>query len=166
MATNSASLLTAVEGLERALADNAAGRPRDWTDRVQRALAEIEKAVRDHLATLESPEGCVVDVDRPMVPSPVVARKTAQLHQELEGFLQEIRTLRREAPAAAEGCGSTVSPQGLAGALDVAPELGAVPDYGVFCQKARALVTAVEQYEEEEARLILESVTPDVGAGD
>jgi hypothetical protein len=48
----------------------------------------------------------------------------------------------------------------------VAPEAGAVPDFGVFRQRAEQLVEGVQRYIQQEAGLILESVNIDVGAGD
>jgi len=48
----------------------------------------------------------------------------------------------------------------------VTPEAGAVPDLGVLRQRSRRLLEALERYEKAEAEVILEGVTPDVGAGD
>jgi hypothetical protein len=53
-----------------------------------------------------------------------------------------------------------------AGALEVAPEAGDVADYGAFCARAEQLLKGFEHFDEEEAELIQESVTMDLGAGD
>ncbi|HEV3255500.1 MAG TPA: hypothetical protein VG013_01345 [Gemmataceae bacterium] len=159
-------LSPALDRLERALAERGAGRERDWVERVDQALAAVEQGVRQHAATLEAPDGRVVDVDSPRLPSPTVSRRAAKLHQELDGFLVETRALRAKVRGASQGLGIAVSPSGLAGALAVAPEAGAIPDFSVFCKRAKELLEALNHYEEEEADLILEAVTTDIGAGD
>jgi hypothetical protein len=160
------TLEKAMGELERALAEEAVGREADWAGRVDQVLAGIEAAVQQRAANLEPPDGKVVEVDRPRLPSPTVSRRAAGLRQELAGVLAEAQALRARVRGAVQAFGVPVQPAGLAGALPVAPEAGAIPDFGVFRQRVRELLTALAQYEEEEARLILESVTTDIGAPD
>ena len=95
-----------------------------------------------------------------------MTRRAAELRRELDGFAEETRTLRTRAQGAAQAFGVTGNPANLAGALPVAPEAGAVPDFGMFRERTRKLLEALKHYEDEEARLILESVNTDIGAGD
>lgn len=159
-------LLKAVGELEALLATDSAARPNDWTERVDRSLAAVEQAVQQRLAVLKSSPGEPVQVDRPRLPSPAVERGQADLQGLLYDLLREAKTLRTQARGATPAPGTPADPANLAGALPVAPEAGAVADYGVFLQHARELVEALLHYEAEEARLILESVNMDIGAGD
>jgi hypothetical protein len=155
-------LLTAAERLERALTGEAPGRERDWAGDVDDALAGLEQAVRQRAATLVSRDGSVVKVDRPRLPSPTVDRQAADLRQELEGMLERLTTLRLQVQGAAQVFGGAAIPAGL----PATPRACAIPDFGALRQQAQELVEAVRRYEEETARMLLESVNTDIGAGD
>jgi hypothetical protein len=159
------NLLTATTQLEEALAAPASGRGPDWKERLARALADMEAAVEQHSRALASRGGRMIDVDRPMVQAPGFLHQMDKLREEMKGFLEETRSLRGRVQTVAPPAG-TPSVENLAGALEVAPEVGAVADFGVFCQRARALVQALQHFEEEESDLILRSVNTDIGAGD
>jgi hypothetical protein len=143
------ALLTAMAELERALAEHSGGRERAWAERVDRALAAVAQAVQRHHATLQAPGGGVVDVASGRVPSPGVDRQLAALYEELEGVLGEATALRARLQRA------------LASAA-----AGEVLDFALFRRRATALLEALGRYEAEEADLILDSVTTDIGAGD
>lgn len=160
------TLKAAAERLEKVLDENKFGPDQGWTDRVDRALADIEQAVQVHASALQPADGRIVKVDRPRLPSPGVDRRAAALRQELDELLRETTELRAKVKGVAAAFGVNVNPSGLAGALPVAPEAGALPDFGVFRQRVKHLADGLERYEEEEAHLILDSVNTDIGAGD
>jgi hypothetical protein len=157
---------TVADGLERALGEGAPGREQDWIGGADRALAAVEEAVRRRVEALRTPDGQLVDVDRPRLPSPAVDRRTDGLERELRQVLERAQTLRGQVRGAAEGIGLEQPPEEAAGALSVAPEAGAVAALGVFRQQARALAEALRRLEQQEADLVLDSITPDIGAGD
>jgi hypothetical protein len=157
------TLEAAVTGLERALATDAGP---DWAGRVGQALDRLEQAVREHNQALAATDGRLVEVDRPLLPSPTVDRRTEELRRDLDGFLEEAKALRGQVRGAAPGAGLGVGAAGQAGAREVAPEAGAAADFGVFCQRARRLLEALHHFEEEETDLVQDSVTTDIGAGD
>ncbi len=165
MPANKCSLANAVKGLTQMLGEDATGRAKDWTQRVDQALSALEHSVRRHRAHLEDAEGRVVDVESSLNPSPTVARRANQLCQELDSLLREAQALRGKLqgihPSTEKMDASTA-----AGALAVAPEAGDVADFGVFCERAERLLEGFEHYDEEESELIQESVTMDLGAGD
>jgi hypothetical protein len=156
-------LVQAIRGLKQALGSNGVG-AKDWAGRVDEALAAVEQAVRQHRDTLEDEEGRVVDVNTPLNPSPVVKRRADGLRAELDGFLTEAQALRVKVRGVHSS--AVADPQTVAGALPVAPEAGALPDFGAFWQRARDLLEGLGHFEEEEADLIQYSVTLDLGAGD
>jgi hypothetical protein len=166
MAANQDPIVRAADALERAAAADSAGRDRDWIDTVDRALAAVEQAVRQRAEVLREPDGQLLDVDRPRVPSPAVDRRTEGLERELHQFLDEVQALRSQVRGAAEGLGMAIAPDELAGALPVAPEAGAAADLAVFRQHARRLAEEVRRFEREETDLILDAVNTDIGAGD
>ncbi len=166
MAATKDALLTAVDALEQALDASGAGQGQEWARRVDQALAAVEKAVRQRGTALRANDGMPVPVDRPCLPSPAVDRRTADLQQTLADCRREAEALRGKLPGAAEGLDVPVQPDGLAGALPVAPEAGAVADLGVFEQRARKLLEELRHYRDEEVDVILEWVNTDVGAPD
>ena len=158
------SLLQALEELKHVLADDAAGQGEDWSRRMSQALATLEQFLRQHRATLSDAEGRVVDVNTSLNPSPGVARRADGLRQDLDNLLNQAAKLRGKLktihPAAA------TDPSTAAGALPVAPEVGDATDFSVFCERAEQLLEGLGRYDEEEAELIEDSVTMDLGAGD
>jgi hypothetical protein len=143
------AFLTAAAELKQALALDSTGRERDWAERVDRALAALVAAVQRHHATLQAPSGGVVDVDNGRVPSPAVDRRLSVLYEELEGVLGEAAALRARL--------QRVLTSATAGEL---------PDFTLCRRRAEELLDALDRYEADEADLILDSVTTDIGAGD
>ena len=156
-------LVQAMQGLKQALGSNGVGE-KDWAGRVDLALAAVGQAVQRHRDTLEDEEGRVVNVNTPLNPSPVVKRRADELRAELDGFLKEAQALRVKVRGLHPA--TEADPKTLAGALAVAPAAGEQPDFGVFWQRARDLLTGLGHFEEAEADLIQHSVTLDLGAGD
>jgi hypothetical protein len=165
MSTKKYSLAKAVKELRAALDDYAPGREKARGQRLEQTLAAMEEGARQHRACLKDSEGRVVDVDTSLNPSPGVSRRVEELWQELDNLLQEIRSLREKAenvhPSTAKEDVATV-----AGSLPVAPEAADGVDFAVFRARVERLVEGFEHFDEEEARLIQESITMDLGAGD
>jgi len=165
MAAEKHPLAASIDDLKRALGERAANREDDWIRRMDQALAAVERCAWRHRADLKDPEKKAVDVDTPLNPSPVIARRMDALRADLNGLLREAGRLRKKLhdlhPPAEK-----VDPATAAGALPVAPEAADVADYGVFCERAEQLLQGFEQFDQEEANLIQESVTMDLGAGD
>ena len=164
MSAEKQSLAKAVGGLKQVLAGNVAAQGPTWTGRVDQALDAVEQAIRQHRDTLSDAQGRVVDVDSSLNPSPGVARRADGLRQDLDNLLNQAAKLRGKLktihPAAA------TDPSTAAGALPVAPEVGDATDFSVFCERAEQLLEGLGRYDEEEAELIEDSVTMDLGAGD
>jgi hypothetical protein len=166
MARKPDTLLNAAEKLQRTLAADVAGQERDWAERADQALTQLAAAISQRAATWRSPEGKVVDVESPRLPSPIVARRGSELRRDLDGLLEQAISLQTDVRSAARAFSSAGDVSDLAGALPVAPEVSAVPNFGVFRQRAEQLVEGIRRYIEQEAGLILETVNTDVGAGD
>jgi hypothetical protein len=133
------NLVAAAAALERARAGADAGV--DPNGRLARTLDVVAQAVRRHAEHLQTPEGGVVDVDSPRVPSPWLDRRVEHLHDELNALLQEVGTLRAQLRWHA---------------ADLDPILS----------RAGVVAEALRRYDEDEAELIQESINTEVGAGD
>ena len=113
-------LVTALGELEQAVTAASADQ--------ERALAGLEQALTRRVVALRSPDGRVVDVDRPLLPSPGEDRKAAGLQHELEVFLQQTQALRAQV-------------QGAAASSAVAP----LADGGTLRDQVRILVAAIRR---------------------
>ena len=164
--THNDSLFAALDELERLMALDATRRAPGWLGQVDQALTAVEQGMRERANALTVPEEGLVEIDRPPLPSPTVTRRAEELRQELVGWIEEARRLREKLAGTAPASGLNPDPSTLAGALPVAPEAGALPDFGVFYRRTKNLLEGLQHYQEEEAKLILDSVTPDIGAGD
>jgi hypothetical protein len=162
MPARKCTLATAVGELKQVLHEDRAN---DWIGRMEKALAGVEDAVRRHRAGLKDEEGRVVDVDTSLNPSPGVARRADALRQELDQLMQEAGRLRQKVKSLHPATGA-VDAATAAGALPVAPETADVADFGVFCERVEHLLEGFEHFDEEEGRLMQESATMDLGAGD
>jgi hypothetical protein len=132
------NLAAAVTELEQALDDGAP----DPSQRLEGALAGLEQAAREHALLLDPVHGKLIDVDRPLIPSPGLARHECGLRQELGEVVADAAALRERL---AEAAG---------------------PDLGRLRERARQLAEALDHFNEQEARLIQDSVITDIGAGD
>jgi hypothetical protein len=139
---NPDNLVSAVADLEQALA-NRSSRAAGRNQRLDQALAALEQAVRRHREALDPGDGRVVDVESPRLPSPTVTRQLGALHRELDQLLRDAGALRDRL-------------SGGAAAADVGP----------LRTQVRQLLQSLGRYNEDEARVIQDSVNTDIGAGD
>jgi hypothetical protein len=130
------SIRAAVEELEHTL-DTTGDR-----GRLDRALAGIEQAVREHAEALDGER--LIDVENPRLPSPGVDRKVGALRQELGELLAQTRVLRDRLGQAS----------------------GDTPDFGPLRARFRRLLRSFGQYEADEVCVILDTLNTDIGAGD
>jgi hypothetical protein len=135
------NLYAAVDELERVLDQAEAGGGPERVRQLDRALAAVEQAVRLHAEALDASGGDLIDIEGPRIPSPTVTREVGKLRRELDEVLGEVGALRGRLPAG-----------------------GA--DFGPIRRRARLLAESLEKYDEEEARVIQETVNTDIGSPD
>jgi hypothetical protein len=158
-------LAKASRELKQALSEVSSRQAESWKRSVDHALAHLAPAIEERLSTLEDTEGRAVDVDTPLNPSPTVARRTLEFRQELTDLLREAQRLRGKL-GSVQPTPETDTPANRAGALAVEPEVAEVTDFDVFCERLEQLVHRLGEYDEEEAKVIQQSVNLDLGAGD
>jgi len=129
--------------------------------RVEEALAAVEGALRQHADEVGHVNEDVLDLDRPLLPSPGADRRHGELRDELANLLWETRTLRKELQN---------HPRSPVLAPDAVCNQGAAPAVATPVQSQRgrfiALADALEHYTRDETDFVQETVTTDIGAGD
>jgi hypothetical protein len=163
MMTRQDVLLPPLEQLESALAARAPGRERDWAGQVDAVLGGVQEALRRHVADAEAPNaGMFAEVD---LTRPTLVRQVGTLRQEHTSFLERAKALRQELRSAAKVF-DPHPPAGEPGTLPRAAEPEAVPDFGSLRKQLEDFAAALKRHRADEAGLVLESVTTDLGAGD
>jgi hypothetical protein len=152
MTPKSVALTAAVDNLERELATASASSP-TWAGRIDRALTVVEQAIRRHLRELAPPAEAPPGLDRPLIPSPGLERRTEGLRRELGELLGEATDLRAKVRVAAK-------PTAVRFVTEAAADVGSLSG------RARQLASSLAQFEEAENNVVQESVNTDIGAGD
>ena len=144
-ATIHATLEDATAELVQALIPPAEGDAGPWTDRLERALKEVERAALRHGDDLETPEGRLVDVDSPTAPSGTTDRRVGKMREELVAILEEAAALRARVKAAGRF---------------------AVADVDALRRRAEEVLASLHRFERAEVGVVQESVNTDIGGGD
>ncbi len=161
MNTRQDVLIVPIEQLEVALGAHAPGREHDWARDVDGILGRVEEALRRHVADTDSAGGMWTKVD---MTRPTLVRQVSALRQEHTSFLERTGALRQEVRSAAMAFAPQV-PQGGTDRLPTAPP-DTVPDFGSLRQQLEEFAAALKHHRDEEAGLVIESVTTDIGVGD
>jgi hypothetical protein len=132
------ALVAAKQRLEAALTAAAPGRESAWTTRVRRELEGVQAALAQHVASAESSQGLLVQVE---VCRPTLARQLEHLRRQHADLLRQLAALLRQA------AGPTV-------------------DVSALRQQAGQFLHALRQHQAAETDLIFESFYTDIGAGD
>jgi hypothetical protein len=156
-------VLTApIEQLESALSAPAPGREQDWACEVGAILGRVEEALRRHVADTDAAGGMFANVD---LTRPTLVRQVSALRQEHAAFFERTGELRREVSGVAEAF-KPGAPGDTAARLPAPAAPQGVPDFGALRQQLEQLATALKHHRSEEAGLVIESVTTDIGVGD
>lgn len=150
------ALIGALDQLRHALEADVPGHEREWAEMVKDALAHLELALRQHMARAETPDGVFSEVDDTR---PTLARQADELCGEHEELLKRVLALRDQVHQA----GAAFQP---AGGPTAKMDAVGIPDFGALREQALQLLAALRQHQEEENKLVLESVNTDIGVGD
>jgi hypothetical protein len=149
-----------IERLEQALAADFPGHERDWSQEVGNALTEIGQAFGLHTALAETADGLLTKID---LTRPTSVRQVSELRRQHSELLQRTRSLQSELLTAAQ---AFQAPKASVEALPEPVPLAPVPDFGSIRQAIGQLSTALRQHQQEETKLLLDSVNTDIGVGD
>jgi hypothetical protein len=133
-----------------------------WTGLAWYALARLERVLADEVKNAGAPDGLLAEIDQTR---PTFLRQQQKLVESYRHLLEQCIALKWEMFTASQSravenpfLGRT-PPLRSSGA-------GTVTDFAALRKHVAQFVTLVEQCREEEAKLILESSTTDIGAGD
>lgn len=146
------SLALSANTLREAIDAEAPGHERQWAEAIDRALAEVEMAIRKHLIPSKDPTA-EVDQTRPSL-----ARQADELRSEHGDLLAAVHHLREQV-------------QRVVQAFQPAPDVNTrnapgIVDLGALRREAEQLLTRLHEHREAEINLIQESVVTDIGVGD
>jgi phage shock protein A len=152
-----------VDKLEQALAADFPGHERDWAQVVGNALADVEQGLSLHTSMTETSDGLLTKVD---LTRPTSVRQVSELRREHSELREQTRSLRTQLHTAAQAFQAPHASLGKVEALPEPAPVGAVPDFGSIRQAVGHLLTALQQHQKEETKLLFESVNTDIGVGD
>jgi hypothetical protein len=148
--------------LLQAVAEAIPGRECDWARRVRAALAGVERTLRYHTATAESPDGPLTQVD---LTRPTLMRRATELCREHGQLLEEVHALQEEVRGIVEAFRPYTELEGAAQALPE-PAIETVSDFGALRRRVEHLLTTLRHHMDAEADLVFETVSTDIGVGD
>jgi two-component SAPR family response regulator len=152
------TLEQAIEDLKQALASRTAGQESQWTENVAKAIANIQKKLRQHTATAQEEDGLFSEVDDTR---PTLARQTDEIRREHSNLLGQLLALREEVHRAKETIAANAkSSSAQPGSVPQSPDLGAIR------LGAEKLLAELQQNMKAETALLMESVNTDIGVGD
>lgn len=149
-------LMRAARILEQALQRNVPGNESAWAAGVHRALTAVEQAIRHEPDLSETVDDIIANVPGP-TQAPTQARREQELSAERGALLERVHELDNRVRAAGEAFAAPA-------AAGVPPR--SIPDFGALGQAGEELPAALVQLHEAESKLLLETVTTDVGVGD
>jgi hypothetical protein len=156
-------LVQPIDKLERALAAEFPGHERDWTQGVGSALADVEQALGVHTALAETPDGLLTRVD---LTRPTSVRQVSELRREHTELQEQTRSLQAKLQTAAQAFQAPHASFATVGALPEPAPLAPVPDFGAIRQAIAQLLSDLQQHQQEETKLVLDSINTDIGVGD
>src|SRR6266480_3053021 len=152
-----------LDDFERALHEEFPGHERDWAENVRLTLTGILQALRDHTANAEGEDGLLSEVD---LTRPSLVRGVSELQREHLDFVEEAAGLQADIENAVQAF-KPADPGAPPTALpEPKPPMVTIPDFGTLRQRGEDLAAALHHHKDEEAKLMIESVTTDLGAGD
>ncbi|HLJ95469.1 MAG TPA: hypothetical protein VKU02_19995 [Gemmataceae bacterium] len=152
-----------IDKLEKALATDFPGHERDWSRGVGDALTDVEQALGLHTALAETADGLLTKVD---LTRPTSVRQVSELRRQHTELQEQSRSLRAQLQTAAR---AFQPPEVGVGKVETLPEpvpLGPVPDFGSLRQAIAQLLLALRQHQQDETKLLLDSINTDIGVGD
>jgi hypothetical protein len=129
-----------------------------WAGMMWYVLARLERPLREHIETAAGPDSEVDQTRNSLV------RKQDKLTENNHNLLEQCQALKWQLYRAAQPCAE--ESLGKTPPLQAAGDGGVTPDYQALKERVRRFVAVLESCQNEEASLVLESVTTDLGAGD
>jgi hypothetical protein len=161
MATD--QLTAPVEKLRNALAEPSVGREGAWAAALCASLTELSLALQTHILDMDGRAGLASTVD---LTRPSLVREVADVRREHADFLKQVQEFVNQVQRTAEvfdpASSDAVAPPRLPAPT---PATGPM-ELGTLREEVERFLAALEEHQNHESGLVLESVTTDLGAGD
>lgn len=155
-------LRASVKQVRTVLVGAAAEDPQSWTGMAWYALARLERVLADEVKTAGDDDGLLAEIDHTRATFVRQQVKICECYREL---LEECIALKWEMYSASQTGGSDNPSLGKRPPQRAKAD-GGRPDFTALKQHVEKFIARVERCREDEAKLILESSTTDIGAGD
>ncbi|MBL8795581.1 MAG: hypothetical protein JNM56_16870 [Planctomycetia bacterium] len=134
-----------------------------WAGRIWYALGRLERELQRHLEHAKSPDGLAAEVDQTR---PTLVRQQEKLQQEYRNHLEQCLALKWEMYRLAQPDRDADTDLGKTPPPDM--EFGPTGrlDFTALRERLEQFLDRLEEFQKQEAGLVLESVTTDIGAGD
>jgi hypothetical protein len=156
-------LVQPIDKLQRAQAGEFAGREREWAENVDNALVEMAQGLSLHTTLAETPDGSLAKVD---LTRPTSVRQVSELRRQHNELQEQTQSLRAQLHTAARAFQAPHASVTKVEALPEPAHVGTVPDFGSIRQAIGQLLATLQQHQQEETKLLLDSVNTDIGVGD
>jgi hypothetical protein len=156
-------LRDSLEGFQQTLGLEFPGHERAWVEEVGRSLDNVVQALQSHKLAAEAPEGLLTKVD---LTRPTLVREVSELRREHTDVLTQAGALQSQLRSASQAFQPYSAPAISSNHLPEPKPAGEVPDFHAIRQQAEQLLTTLQHHQEQEAKLLLESVNTDIGVGD
>jgi hypothetical protein len=160
-------VLVSADKLESSLTADVPGHEQEWTGRTQRALLDLEGALRSHKVAAEGKDGmfeALHDLGPEMLPT--LDRNLQKLCSDHSEFLQQATDLKEDVQKALQAFQPPDERSSGTQSFGRTSAAKCVPDFGALRQRGLDLVGALRKHREVETKLVLETATIDVGVGD
>jgi hypothetical protein len=153
----------ALNELKQALDRQIPGHERRWAQEMTVAVAHVVAALKRRQAVTAAPQGLFAEV---FVVCSTLARQVSALRQEQSELMKQARSLAAELSAAAQAFRLADNDLSRANPLPAPKANHAIPHFGKLRASAERLLEALDRHQNQETKLILESVTTEIGVGD
>jgi hypothetical protein len=145
------------------LGEHAGADEYSWAGRMWYALGRLEKELQRHIELAKGPDGLAAEVDQSR---PTLVRQQEKLQQDYQNLLEQCLALKWEMYRLSQPLDGPAAELGKS--LPAAVENASTGPVNVATLRERLeqFLTRLEEYQQKEAGLVLESVTTDIGAGD
>jgi len=145
------------------LGEHAGTDEHSWAGRMWYALGRLAKELQCHIELAKGPDGLAAEVDQSR---PTLVRQQEKLRQDYQNHLEQCLALKWEMYRLSQPLDGPEA--GLGKPLPAAVENASTGpvDVATLRERLELFLNRLEEYQQKEAGLVLESVTTDIGAGD
>jgi hypothetical protein len=145
------------------LGEHAGSDEHNWAGRMWYATGRLEKELQRHIELTKGPDGLAAEVDQSR---PTLVRQQEKLQQDYQNLLEQCLALKWEMYRLSQPLDGPKAELGKSLPAAVENASTGPVDVAILRERLEQFLTRLEEHQQKEASLVLESVTTDIGAGD